>query len=55
MKNSWQLAELAEADSRLGFQRLMGRARGDADVVRDDLPNYVVDHLGNSEGVLIID
>jgi SRSO17 transposase len=54
-KNSWQLAEAAGADSPHGFQRLLGRARWDADAVRDDLQHYVVEHLGDSEGVLIID
>lgn len=54
-KNSWQLAEAAGADSPHGFQRLLGRACWDADAVRDDLQHYVMEHLGDSEGVLIID
>lgn len=33
----------------------MSRALWDADVVRDDLQNYVVERLGDSEGVLTID
>ena len=39
-KNSWQLAEAAGADTPHGFQRLLGRARWDADAVRDDLQHY---------------
>lgn len=54
-KNSWQLAEAVGADTPHGFQRLLGRARWDADHVRDDLVRYVADHLGDSQGVLIID
>lgn len=54
-KNSWQLAEAAGADTPHGFQRLLGRAHWDADEVRDDLQRYAVEHLGDSEGVLIID
>jgi SRSO17 transposase len=54
-KNSWQLAEAAGADTPHGFQRLLGRARWNADEVRDDLQRYVAEHLGHSDGVLIID
>lgn len=54
-KNSWQLAEAAGADTPHGFQRLLGRARWNADEVRDDLQRYVLEHLGDSQGVLIID
>jgi SRSO17 transposase len=54
-KNSWQLAEAAGADTPHGFQRLLGRARWNADEVRDDLQSYVAEHLGSSDGVLIID
>jgi SRSO17 transposase len=38
-----------------GIQRLLGRARWDADAVRDDLRAYVVEHLGEPDGVLIVD
>jgi SRSO17 transposase len=54
-KNSWQLAEAVGADTPHGFQRLLGRARWDADRVRDDLVRYVADPPGDSQGVLIID
>ena len=54
-KNSWQLAEVTGADTPHGFQRLLGRARWDADGVRDDLFQYVAKHLGDSQGVLIVD
>jgi len=54
-KNSWQLAEATGAETPHGFQRLLGRARWDADAVRDDLRRYVAEHLGDPDGVLIID
>jgi len=54
-KNSWQLAEAIGADTPHGFQRLLGRARWNADEVRDDLQHYVAEHLGDPDGVLIID
>ncbi len=39
-----------------GVQRLLNAARWDADLVRDDLREYVVEHLGDEEsGVLIVD
>ena len=54
-KNSWQLAEATGAETPHGFQRLLGRARWDADAVRDDLWRYVAEHLGDPDGVMIID
>jgi SRSO17 transposase len=39
-----------------GAQRLLNAARWDADAVRDDLREYVVEYLGDEEsGVLIVD
>ena len=54
-KNSWQLAEAVGDATPHGIQRLLGRARWDADAVRDDLRTYVVEHLGEPDGVLIVD
>ncbi len=55
-KNSWQMAEaIGEARPR-GVQHLLNDARWDPDAVRDDLREYVVEHLGDEEsGVLIVD
>jgi len=56
-RGGWgQLAEaIGEADPQ-GVQRLLNSARWDADLVRDDLRDYVVEHLGDEgSGVLIID
>jgi len=54
-KNGWQLAEQAGDESPYGVQHLLGRAAWNADEVRDDLRAYVVEHLGEAEGVLIVD
>ena len=54
-KNCWTIAEYAgEADPH-GMQYLLARARWDTDGVRDDLRNYVVAHLGDGDGVLVVD
>jgi SRSO17 transposase len=37
------------------MQHLLARAVWDADAVRDDLRDYVVEHLGDPEAVLVID
>jgi len=54
-KNGWTLAERAGEVSPDGMQRLLRRADWDVDGVRDDVRGYVVEHLGNPDGVLIAD
>ncbi len=54
-KNGWQLAEAIGESGPHGVQRLLNAALWDADGVRDDLREYVVEHLGDEEGVLIVD
>jgi SRSO17 transposase len=54
-RSSWQLAEQAGHASPHGMQRLLGEAVWDADKVRDDLRQYVVDELGDPRGVLVLD
>jgi SRSO17 transposase len=45
-KNGWQVAEaIGEAQPR-STQRILDGSRWDADAVRDDLREYVVEHLG---------
>ncbi len=53
-KNGWQLAEHGEANPD-GVQHLLARADWDAGAVRDDLTQYVVETLGDPDGVLVID
>ena len=54
-KNGWQLAEHLGEPGPQGVQRLLNGAAWDADAVRDDLRDYVVEHLGAPDGVLIVD
>jgi SRSO17 transposase len=55
-KNGWQMAEAIGERDPQGVQRLLNSARWDANEVRDDLREYVVEHLGDEEsGVLIVD
>ena len=54
-KNSWQLAEIAGDSTPYGLQNLLGRAEWDQDSVRDELREYVIEHLGDPEGVLVLD
>jgi SRSO17 transposase len=54
-KNGWQLAEQAGEKNPDGIQRLLNNALWDADAVRDDLREYVVEHLGEENTVLVVD
>ena len=54
-KNGWQLAEQAGDATPVGVQRLLYNYRWDADLVRDDLGDYVVEHLGCADGVVVVD
>ena len=51
-KNGWQLVGDATPD---GVQRLLSSYLWDADLVRDDLRNYVVERLADADGVLVVD
>jgi len=54
-KNGWQIAEHLGATTPDAVQRLLATAHWDADKVRDDLQSYVVEHLGQSDAVWVID
>jgi SRSO17 transposase len=54
-KNCWTIAEHAGETSPDGMQNLLARAVWDTDGVRDDLREYVVEHLGDPSGVLVVD
>jgi SRSO17 transposase len=54
-KNGWTLAERAGDRSPDAMQRLLNHAEWDADKVRDDLRDYVLEHLGDQRAVLVID
>jgi SRSO17 transposase len=54
-KNSWTISEQAGAATPDGMQRLLSTTDWDPDAVRDDLASYVSTHMGDADGVLIID
>jgi SRSO17 transposase len=54
-KNGWQLAEVNGDATPYGLQHLLGRARWDADAVRDDLRAYLVKSMGDPHAVLVLD
>ena len=54
-KNGWQLAEQAGDATPYGVQHLLSTYVWDADLIRDDLTDYVVEHLGDVHGVLVVD
>lgn len=54
-KNGWQLAEAAGDTTPDGVQDFLSRTQWDADAVRDDLQAYVTEHLGDADGVLVLD
>jgi hypothetical protein len=45
-KNCWTIAEHAGDASPDGMQHLLARAVWDADGIRDDVGDYLVEHLG---------
>jgi SRSO17 transposase len=54
-KNCWTIAEHRGAVTPDGLQHLLARARWDADAVRDDLRDYVVDAFGDRCAILVVD
>src|SRR5215467_1426041 len=54
-KNGWQMAEtLGEANAH-GVQRLLEEADWDEEAVRDEVRTYVIEHLGEPGGMLVVD
>ncbi|MDB5295218.1 MAG: hypothetical protein JWO31_1201 [Phycisphaerales bacterium] len=55
--NGWQLAGYLGDAAPYSVQRLLGRARWDADAVRDEVRRYAADHLlaPGEGGVLVAD
>src|SRR5215207_10069476 len=54
-KNGWTLAERAGDSTPDAMQRLLNHADWDADAVRDDLRDYVIEHLEDDGAVLVVD
>ena len=54
-KNGWQMAEGLGHQTPYGLQHLLGRSHWNADRLRNEVRDYVAEHLGEQDGVLIID
>ena len=54
-KNCWTIAEHRGDRSPDGLQHVLSRAKWDAEAVRDDLRDYVVDAFGDPGAVLVVD
>jgi SRSO17 transposase len=53
--NCWTIAEHAGDPNPDGMQHLLGRAVWDHDKLRDDVRDYVIDHLDDPGAVLVVD
>jgi SRSO17 transposase len=54
-KNCWTIAEHRGDATPDGLQHLLARAKWDADAVRDDLRDYVIDAFGDPGAILVVD
>ena len=54
-KNCWTIAEHRGATTPDGLQHLLARASWDADGVRDDLRDYVIDAFGDPGAILVVE
>lgn len=54
-KNCWTLAEQAGDIGPGRMQHLLSAAVVDEDGLRDDLRNYVIEHLGDADATLVVD
>lgn len=54
-KNGWQLAEAIGERGPHGVQRLLLEADWDQEAVRNELRSYVLAHLGEEAGILVVD
>jgi SRSO17 transposase len=54
-KNCWTIAEHAGDPTPDGMQYLLSRAVWDADEVRDDVRDVAVEHLGDTDAMLVVD
>lgn len=53
--NAWTVAEYVGDVTPDGMQHLLSHAVWDEDGVRDDLRDYVVEHFGDDDVVLVLD
>jgi SRSO17 transposase len=54
-KNSWQWAEISGEATPYGVHHLLRRALWNPEAVRDERRTYLIEHLGDTNAVLVID
>jgi SRSO17 transposase len=54
-KNGWQMAEECGEANAQGVQRLLEEADWEEQGVRDELRSYVIEQLGEANGILVVD
>ena len=54
-KNSWQLAEMMGETTPYGLQQFLYRSPWDPGAIRADTRSYVMEHLGDNDGILVVD
>lgn len=54
-KNSWQLAEQLGYENPYALQYLLGRAKWDADALRDEIRDYSIHYLDDGQSILSVD
>jgi SRSO17 transposase len=54
-KTGWLMAEQANAERPYRMQSLLGRSHWSADALRDQVRSYVIETLGDRDGVLVVD
>jgi len=54
-KNDWQLAEYIGDNRPWRIQAVLGRTQWDEAAARDLVRDYVIEHLGDEDGVLVLD
>jgi SRSO17 transposase len=54
-KNGWQMAEKVGDPNAHGVQRLLAEADWDEEAMCEELRTYVIEHVGETGGILVID
>jgi SRSO17 transposase len=54
-KNGWQMSEYMGASTPYALQQFLYRGRFSADELRDKQREYVIENIGEADGVLVVD
>ncbi|WP_435824334.1 IS701 family transposase [Microbispora amethystogenes] len=54
-KNSWQLSDHVGHGTANRFEHLLDRAKWDVEALREQVRDYVVEHLGSADAVIVAD